>query len=214
MASLVPMSVLLAAVETDLPEQILADILAGSEEDVTRYLPKAQRPTFPVPNQGPLPVQVPTGQGSFAITFSVTVRGQPTLRFEGTLEDGEPFYADIVIPMDGTTYATATPVTRVGPQPQDRFRVLVSDDGLTVTLDTQTPGTADVLQLATLTSFTAGFTASAFRVIIDLVKLELNNDGLQTERVGDYAETRLNPSRHRASLLSRLLYSSGESLVA
>ena len=214
MATLVPMSILLGAVETDLPEAILVGILTASEEDVTKYLQKADRPESPVANQGPLPIDVPTGQAGFILTFSVTVRGQPTLRLEGTLENGEPFYVVVTIPADGTTWVDAVPITRAGPQAASRFRVQVSDDGLTVTIDTNTYSTEGVLHLTTLTSFTADFTAAAQRVVIDLVKLELNNDGLQTERVGDYSETRLAPSVHRASLLSRLLYSSGASLVA
>ena len=50
MASLVPMSELLAAVETDLPEAILGDILSASEEDVTKYLQSGDRPETPVAN--------------------------------------------------------------------------------------------------------------------------------------------------------------------
>ena len=214
MPNFVSVSEVLAAIETDLPDTVLENLIAAGEHDVIRVMPSKERPNAPVATQGLGPTPIPAGTPNNILTFTVSVRNNDNLRIDGVLADGETFTAIVPIPADDTTTVVVIPITAMGPQVADSFGVRVSLDGLTVTIDTQTPGTSQAMTFQTFTSFDAGLSGYLKEAVIELVKIRMAQDGLSSRGTGDYRETRSDLKAQRGSILTGIIFTGSASVVA
>lgn len=214
MSTLIPLGALLDAVETDESNRSLLRRLEADELEVLSVLPKAERVAAPADSTLLIPVVIPPGESGRAVVVLNSMRVQSKLRLEGTLgSDETPFWASVEIPDDETDEVTVTPVTALGYRSDYSFGVMVSMNGLTLTINTQTPMTAGDLTLESVASFTAPLSARLEQAVIDLVKVGLEYEGLTSERSGDYTRHVQEYHKERSRILSRVLLSGSTSIL-
>ena len=214
MATITTVADVLEAVETDLPDLVISRLLETAEEDVRDYCTTAQRNALPVVITDVDFVILP-GVPDQVWTLPSAVGVYPIVRFEGTVgANADPFTA-------GTTYLTTagagtgtiTPVTAAGPVAGGAFVVTADVDRMELTIDA-TLATEPVTITRLLGICTVQPPAVMVSAVIDLVKLALEYDILQSERIGQASETKNDYHDERFKVLKRIVYASKGSLVA
>ena len=199
-------------IETDLPDATLQRMVDTAEVEVRAFASKGERATLPVIVWAGI-YEAATGVADGTLTLPSSIRDYPLARLEGDITPaggGElvPFELDTTaLETNGTGTATFT-LTDSG-----TFDVTVSDDGLTLTIDT--------------TSATSAFTIcrvlglqSALPPVVyvsavhDLVKLAAQYEGPEAERVGTYAVTFADYHKERNKVLERLAFAGTGPLLA
>ena len=93
MATFVPVSEILAAIETDEQDSTLLRMIGAAERDVVAVTPSNSRPDLPVAAKARVPLTLERGDNAQTITFTDSVRGKTMLRFDGKFSSNdEPFW--------------------------------------------------------------------------------------------------------------------------
>lgn len=214
MITIVTVAEVLDAVETDLPDQVLEQLIETAEDDVREYSTRAQRNTLPVVITVDDFVITP-GDSDQVWTLPLSVGAYPIVRFEGIVgANAHTFVADTTyLTTAGTGVVTIIPVTSSGPVPGGAFNVTADADRMELTIDasaTTEPVTITRL-LGLCTTQPPTIMVSA---VLDLVKLAIDYDIVSSERTGQHSEIKKDYHNERFKVLKRLVYASGRSLVA
>ena len=209
MATILTVAEVLAAVETDLPDEVIAQLIETAEDDVRDYLSSKQLARLPIILRDEDYVVV---LGMMDEELAVPALGAlPIVRFEGTVSLTADFWTQ-----DTRNFLTAgTGVETITPNalPAATFVIASNDERTLLTFDatlTTEPVTITrILGLCTLLPPTQMVSAA-----IDLVKLALEYDILSGERTGQYSETKKDYHSERYKVLKRLVFASKASLVA
>ena len=214
MVTIATVADVLEAVETDLPDEVIARLLATAEEDVRDYCTTAQRNTLPVVVTDVAFVILP-GVPDQVWTLPSAVGVYPIVRFEGTVgANDDPFTADTTyLTTAGAGTGTVTPVTAAGLIFAGAFVVTADSDRMELTIDA-TLATEPVTITRLLGICTVEPPTVMVSAVIDLVKLALEYDIVQAERIGQASETKKDYHNERFKVLKRLVYASKGSLVA
>ena len=213
MADLTTVQDIRDAVETDLPDSVLQRLIDTAETDVRGYMSADQLMTLPTVLLDGALVITP-GDTLTLATPSGSLGNYSILRFEGTAA-GESWTLDTraFVASGAAVTSTITPASSTGPIVGAEFE-LTGNDYRTEFMFDGTATTVEVTVARVIGFQTVEPPIEVVSVIIDLVKLAVDYDLVSTERVGQYSETKKDYSNERYKVLKRVLFASGESLVA
>ena len=210
MSTLTTVAAVLEQVETDLPDTALQRLLETAEVDVRSYASKVERASLPAVVWD-IGYDAAIGVSDGSLTLPTSIRGYPIARFEGriTPASGDPVSFELDTPdLETDESGTATlALTDAG-----TFDVTVSEDGLTLTIDTTSA--TKTFTLDRLLGLQTGSPPPPYvSAVIDLVKLGAQYEGPESERTGSYTVTFADYHRERNRVLERLMFSGNGSIL-
>ena len=213
MATIATIADVLEVIETDLSDQALQRLLDTAEQDVRDYSTKTQRATLPV-IVWDTDYVLQLGQADGTITVP-SLGSYPYVRFEGTVgADADSFVADTSqLRTAGSGTDTIIPVTDGGAVMASAFVVTANTERTELTIDAS--GTTEPVTITRILGICTVEPPIGMRsAVIDLVKLAVEYDILQSERVGQFSEVKKDYHNERYKVLKRLVFASKGSLVA
>ena len=206
----------LASIETDAPDSVIQRKLDAAEADVRAYLSEAQGKTVPTDLLAE-PYSIVPGDSDQTIMFASSIRTYRTLRLEGSIPSGgeaKTWTLDTgALRTDGAGTARIEPAPDGQAIPAGAFVITVDSSGKTLTIDATSTQVAVVITrlLGLSSSYSPQYIVDA---VLDLVRLSLEYDLVQSERVDQYSEVKRDYDDERYKVLRRLLFRGGESIVA
>ena len=212
MARLATLADVLAAVETDLPDEVLEVLIDTAESEILTFLPDDDLACFPsVLWSGYHDV---TETEADDLEVDPSVHDYATTRIEGivtTASGPQAFVIDAEL-RDGLNEVAVTPRTSLGTLIENAaFTITISADGETLGFDRIT-GT---FVLTRILGILAPERVAVFRkAVYDLVRLSALYRGYDRERIGQYEAYPSDFHAERGKVLGRLIYGGGVSLVS